>query len=86
VERFGGGWAGDEALVISLYCALASEGDFAAGVRFAVNHSGDSDSTGAITGNILGALLGKRVIPEDWLVKLEIRRVIEETACELLDL
>jgi ADP-ribosyl-[dinitrogen reductase] hydrolase len=52
----------------------------------AVSHSGDSDSTGAITGNILGALLGKRAIPEEWLVDLEIRKVIEETACGLLDL
>jgi ADP-ribosyl-[dinitrogen reductase] hydrolase len=86
VERFGGGWAGDEALVISLYCALAAEGDFSAGVRLAVNHSGDSDSTGSITGNVLGALLGKGAIPEEWLVDLEIRRVIEETACGLLDL
>jgi ADP-ribosyl-[dinitrogen reductase] hydrolase len=86
VERFGGGWAGDEALVISLYCALAAEGDFARGVRLAVNHSGDSDSTGSITGNILGAYLGKEKIPDDWLEKLEIRKVIEKTACGLLDL
>jgi ADP-ribosylglycohydrolase len=44
VERFGGGWVGDEALAVSLFCALAAEGDFAKGVRLAVNHSGDSDS------------------------------------------
>ena len=28
-----------------------------AGIPAAVNHNGDSDSTGAVTGNILGALL-----------------------------
>ena len=28
------------------------------GILLAVNHSGDSDSTGAITGNILGCLMG----------------------------
>jgi len=85
VERFGGGWVGDEALVISLYCALASEGDFAAGVRIAVNHSGDSDSTGSITGNILGALLGKEAIPNAWLAKLELAEVIEKAALQLLE-
>lgn len=31
----------------------------------AVNHDGDSDSTGAITGNILGAYLGQQAIPQD---------------------
>jgi len=84
VERFGGGWVGDEALTISLYCALAAEGDFARGVRLAVNHSGDSDSTGAITGNILGALLGKGVIPAQWLGHLELHDIIEKTGMNLL--
>jgi ADP-ribosyl-[dinitrogen reductase] hydrolase len=84
VERFGGGWEGDEALSISIYCALAAEGDFAAGVRLAVNHSGDSDSTGSITGNILGALLGKGAIPVKWLSELELADVLEETALTLL--
>jgi len=43
----------------------------------AVSHSGDSDSTGAITGNILGAMLGTVVIPQRWLEPLELRDVIE---------
>ncbi|MCH8529213.1 MAG: ADP-ribosylglycohydrolase family protein [Saccharospirillum sp.] len=29
----------------------------------AANHDGDSDSTGAITGNLLGVMLGVTVIP-----------------------
>ncbi len=77
IERLGGGWVGDEALAISLYCAFAAEGDFARGVCLAVNHSGDSDSTGAITGNILGALLGKGAIPGEFLEQLELRELIE---------
>jgi ADP-ribosyl-[dinitrogen reductase] hydrolase len=84
VERFGGGWVGDEALSISLYCALAAEGDFARGVLLAVNHSGDSDSSGSITGNILGSLLGKGGIPELWLEGVELGKVIEETALKLI--
>jgi ADP-ribosyl-[dinitrogen reductase] hydrolase len=86
VEKLGSGWVGDEALVISLYCALAAEGDFAGGVQLTVNHSGDSDSTGAITGSILGALMGKREIPKEWLGALELGKVIEKTALDILEL
>jgi ADP-ribosyl-[dinitrogen reductase] hydrolase len=68
---------GDEALAISLYCAFAAEGDFARGVRLAVNHSGDSDSTGAIAGNILGAMLGKGAISVEWVERVELREVVE---------
>ncbi len=82
VESLGEGWVAEEALSISLYCALVAQ-EFADGVRLAVNHSGDSDSTGAITGNILGAWLGIRAIPADWLQKLELREVIEQIAGDL---
>ncbi len=58
IEKFGGGWVGEEALAISIYCSLVAKGNFKKGVLLAVNHSVDSDSTGAITGNILGAYLG----------------------------
>ena len=47
---------------ISLYCALRHQDDFSAGIIASVNHRGDSDSTGAVTGNILGALLGYHAI------------------------
>jgi ADP-ribosyl-[dinitrogen reductase] hydrolase len=86
VQKLGGGWVGDEALAISLYCSLAAEGDFAKGVRLAVNHSGDSDSTGAIAGNILGVLLGKGEIPRKWLKEVELQKVIEKTALDIADL
>ncbi|MEI6214968.1 MAG: ADP-ribosylglycohydrolase family protein [Desulfuromonadales bacterium] len=72
IETLGGGWTGEEALAISLYCSLVVKGDFTRGVRLAVNHSGDSDSTGSITGNILGALLGSGAIPENWRAQLEL--------------
>jgi len=47
-----------------------------------VNHSGDSDSTGAITGNLLGAMLGVEAITPEWLQPLELRAVIAEVAKE----
>lgn len=84
IERLGGGWVGDEAMAISLYCALAAKGDFARGVRLAVNHSGDSDSTGAIAGNILGALLGKGAIAGEWVERVELRGVIEGVGDRLM--
>ena len=83
VERIGQGWIAEEALAISVYCALAYANDFRRAVLLAVNHSGDSDSTGAITGNILGALLGADAIPPAWLDRLELREEIETLATDL---
>lgn len=83
IETLGGGWVGDEALAIGLYCALVAGDDFVRGVRLAVNHSGDSDSTGSMTGNILGALLGEQAIPRDWLDRLELYDVIREVGTDL---
>jgi ADP-ribosyl-[dinitrogen reductase] hydrolase len=83
IEKMGGGWVGEEALAISLYCALVADGDFEKGVCLAVNHSGDSDSTGSIAGNILGAKQGKAAIPQSWLDALELKDVIEEVAEDL---
>ena len=57
VEEIGAGWVAEEALALSLYCALSAQ-NFESGVVLAVNHSGDSDSTGSITGNLLGSRFG----------------------------
>ena len=67
----------EEALAISFYCALLAE-SFEHGIRLAVNHSGDSDSTGAITGNIVGTFLGASAIPPAWVEQLELRSEIGE--------
>ena len=44
---------------------------------------GDSDSTGAIPGNILGTLLGVEAIPPRWLEALELREEITAVADDL---
>jgi ADP-ribosylglycohydrolase len=72
----------EEALAISLYCAIAAP-DLESALLLAVNHGGDSDSTGAITGNLLGAIHGERAIPRRWLDALELREEIERMAEEL---
>lgn len=84
IEKLGGGWVAEEALAISLFCALKAE-NFKHGIQLAVNHSGDSDSTGAITGNILGSLWGHRDIPDDFLLELELRDVIEQMAWDVVN-
>jgi len=63
IKRIGEGWIAEEAIAISIYCSLLADSNFEKGVSMAVNHSGDSDSTGSITGNILGAYLGISSIP-----------------------
>ncbi len=84
IETMGAGWVAEEALAISLYCALVHPTDFTAAVLLAINHSGDSDSTGAITGNLLGALLGLDGLPSGLLSRIELRSEIENMAEEML--
>ena len=83
IHRLGEGWVAEETLGISLYCALRHQDDFSAGIIAAVNHKGDSDSTGAVTGNILGALLGYEAIEAKWKQDLELSDVILEIADDL---
>jgi ADP-ribosyl-[dinitrogen reductase] hydrolase len=78
----GKGFVAEEALAMGLYCALSAP-DFEDGIILAVNHSGDSDSTGSITGNLLGAAAGVEAIPDRWLANLELRTTIEALADDL---
>lgn len=82
VERLGEGWVAEEALAIAIYCAAVSP-DLECALRLAVNHGGDSDSTGSITGNLLGAALGEEAIPGRWLEDLELLAIIRHTADEI---
>jgi ADP-ribosylglycohydrolase len=81
-RRLGTGWTAPDALAIGLYAALASGGDIETGLPLAVNHSGNSATTGAICGSLVGALIGADRIGERWLVDLELWDVIERLARE----
>lgn len=83
VESLGAGWVAEEALAISLFCAIMAD-DIREGLLLAVNHSGDSDSTGAITGNILGAIHGVEAVPADLLEDLEVKEIIFEMVDDFL--
>ena len=87
VESLGGGWIAEEALAIAILVALTAT-DWHETLTRAVTHSGDTDSTGAITGNILGALWGDSDLPTNWLNQLEgqptITRLAESLAAAKL--
>lgn len=85
LAMLGQGWVAEEALAIALYCALVAP-NFEEAVMLAVNHSGDSNSTSAIAGNLCGALYGVGAIPVRWLDRLELRDEITAIADDLASL
>ncbi|MBR6505226.1 ADP-ribosylglycohydrolase family protein [Candidatus Saccharibacteria bacterium] len=83
ISELGGGWVAEEALAISIYCSLKYKDNFKDAIIAAVNHDGDSDSTGAITGNIVGAKVGYKNIPDYYKNNIELKDVILELADDL---
>jgi len=83
VVLLGEGWVGDEALAIAMYACLRHDQSFDDALVAAVNHSGDSDSTGAIAGNVMGAWLGLGGIAQAWTDRLELRDLILRIAADL---
>lgn len=83
IGQLGEGWVAEETLAIAVYCAIKHADSFEDAIVASVNHDGDSDSTGAVTGNILGTALGYTSIPDHYLEKLELRDIIEEISEDL---
>lgn len=71
ITAIGQGWVGDEALAIALYAVLTSD-SFEEAIRRAANHSGDSDSTASIAGQIWGAWKGIDSLPMAWVRRLDV--------------
>ena len=86
VEQLGGGWVAEEALAIAVYAALRHPlpAQVLDALSVAVTHSGDSDSTGAICGNILGAWHGETALPPELAFRVEGRATILELADDLV--
>ena len=83
IRPLGEGWVAEETAAIAVYCALRYSNDFERAIIASVNHSGDSDSTGAVTGNILGAYLGYSAIPEKFLHNLELSDILTDFSTKL---
>ncbi|NLX91924.1 MAG: ADP-ribosylglycohydrolase family protein [Firmicutes bacterium] len=83
IKELGEGWVAEETLAIAIYCSLKYCSSFDKAIIAAVNHGGDSDSTGAVTGNIMGAYLGLRGIPDKYIEHLELKDIIMEIADDL---
>ncbi len=64
IRQLGEGWVADEAWAIALYCSMRHIDSVKDAIIASVNHDGDSDSTGSITGNIMGAIYGYKAIKE----------------------
>lgn len=84
IRNLGEGWTGDEALAIAIYCTLKHIDSFEDAVATAVNHDGDSDSTGAICGNLMGAIIGYGGLPSYFLRKLELEDLIVDIADDIV--
>lgn len=84
IQRIGEAWVGEEALGVAIYCSLVAD-DFASGVRMSVNHDGDSDTTGLLVGQLLGAIHGEEAIPGHWLGDLEAQEAIRQVSDDLCD-
>ncbi len=83
VESLGLGNVGETALSMSVYVALTTT-DADTALLASVNHSGDSDSTGSVCGNLVGAMYGEQALRRSWLDQLELRDVIVELADDAL--
>ncbi|GAA0255352.1 hypothetical protein GCM10010492_65220 [Saccharothrix mutabilis subsp. mutabilis] len=79
----GDGAVGESALAIALYATVATDNPRAA-LLASVNHDGDSDSTAAVCGNIVGALYGPAALDPAWLARLELRDVVTRVADDML--
>ena len=83
IQQIGEGWVAEETLAIAVYCCAKHFDDFEKAMIASVNHGGDSDSTGAVTGNILGAAIGYEAIPEHFKADLQLHDVILHVADDL---
>lgn len=64
IRQLGEGWVAEETWAIALYCAIRHIDSVEDAIIASVNHNGDSDSTGSVCGNIMGAIYGYEHIKE----------------------
>ena len=85
-NKISGGWSGHDAPLIAWYALDKCNNDFEKLLQYAVVHDGDSDSTGAIAGNLYGAVYGYKNVPVDAINKVELSIDLTSVADRLYDL
>jgi ADP-ribosylglycohydrolase len=65
-----------DAVAAALYCFATHPDDFRAAVLTAVNAGGDTDTIAALTGALVGAHIGARALPSEFVDGLEARMYI----------
>lgn len=83
IRQLGEGWVADEAVAIAIYCSLKYADSFEDAIVAGANHDGDSDSTAAIVGSIVGARVGYDKIPDYYKNNIELKNVILELSDDL---
>ncbi|MDE7345609.1 MAG: ADP-ribosylglycohydrolase family protein [Muribaculaceae bacterium] len=83
ILELGEGWVAEETVAIAVFCVMRYIRDFEGCLVASVNHDGDSDSTGAVAGNIIGAILGYTGIPEKFRKGLELHDLLLSVADDL---
>ncbi len=83
IEMLGGGWVGEECLAIAIAAAVL---DMPVHLQLeaAANHSGDSDSTASVAGQLLGALHGRAALNAQFglqqaFIDLDVARPMQAT-------
>lgn len=84
-QGLGEGWVAEETLAIAVFSVIRHIDDFNGCMICAVNHGGDSDSTGAVAGNIIGAIVGYSAIPKKFTETLQLCDLIIEMADKVGD-
>jgi ADP-ribosylglycohydrolase len=83
IDELGEGWVGEEALAMGVHAVLRG-GSLKEVLMIAVNHDGDSDSTGSIAGQIWGAREGVAHMPVDWVSVLDVLAPLNHVASRLI--
>lgn len=83
IKELGEGWVAEETFAIAIYSCLKYSNNFKDAIVCSINHDGDSDSTGAVAGNIMGSYLGYEKIPLEYKNNIELRDEILELASDL---
>ena len=64
LRSIGEGWVAEETWAVAVYCVIKHINSVEDAIIASVNHNGDSDSTGSVTGNIMGAIYGYEQIKD----------------------